>query len=227
MRTFEEEGKTVEDAINKALTKYQVDRKEIDIQVLDQGSKGFLGLIGSRPAKVRITVKDVVVEKREKKGIAADKKEELNGQVIKIKEMLEGLLSKMGLNAAIDTETKDNEIMFNIKCDDDKLLIGKKGKTLDALEYLINLMIHKHASDKFQITLDTSNYRAQRQQSLKNLALKLSRKVKNTGKPAVMAPLSPHDRRVIHMALKNDPAIRTLSRGNGFFRRIVISKNSQ
>lgn len=225
MRSFEEEGKTVEDAINKALAKHQVDRKEIDIQVLDHGSKGFFGLVGSKPARVRITVKDVT-EKSEKKGVSLGRKVELNGQIVKIKEMVEELLNKMGLTAAIDIKTED-EIIFNIKCDDDKLLIGKKGKTLDALQHLVNLMIHKHADDKLQITLDTSNYRVQRQQSLKNLALKLSRKVKSTGKPAVMAPLSPHDRKIIHMTLRDDPAIRASSRGNGFFRKIVISKSKQ
>jgi len=226
MRTFDEEGRTVEDAINKALAKYRVDRKEIDIQVLDEGSKGFLGLIGSKPARVRITVKELA-EKLERKETSISGKGELDGQVIKVKEMLDGLLNKMGLNATIDMRTKDDEIIFDIKSEDDKLLIGKKGKTLDALQYLVNLMVHRHLGDKLEITLDISNYRAQRQQSLRNLALKLSRKVKNTGKPAVVAPLGPHDRKIIHMTLKNDPSVRTLSRGNGFFRKIVISKNNR
>lgn len=226
MRTLEEEGKTVEEAINSALVKLQVRREEVEIQVLEEGSKGFFGLIGGKPAKVKITVKELV-EKPEAREISVNGKAELDQQIIKVKEIVDGLLTKMGLSAVIDMKTRNEEIIFNIKCEDDKLLIGKRGKTLDALQYIVDLMIHKHLGDKLEVTLDTSNYRLQRRQSLRNLALKLSRKVKNTGKPIVVAPLSPHDRKIIHMTLKDDPAIRTLSRGNGFFRRIVISKNNQ
>jgi spoIIIJ-associated protein len=224
MRVFEEEGKTIEEAINTALTKHKFNRNDVNIEILEEGSKGFLGLIGTKRAKIRITVKESRGDIERKKA-SIDKKEELDGQTIKIKEILEELLDKMGLNAVVDTKSREDEIIFNIRCEDDKLLIGRRGKTLDALEYLINLMTHKYAEDKILVTLDTSNYRAQRQQSLKNLALTLSRKVKNTGKPAVVEPLSPHDRKVIHMTLKNDPGIRATSRGNGFFQRIVISKS--
>lgn len=144
------------------------------------------------------------------------------------KDALHKLLEYLQIEYTVDVEKHADQILLNIHCDNENFLIGRRGTTLDAVQYLVNRIANKDSKDKVQVVLDTSDYRLNRTERLQKLALKLSRKVKMTGKPVTVSPMNPHDRRIIHLALQDDSTIRTLSKGTGFMRRITISpsKNS-
>lgn len=149
--------------------------------------------------------------------------EDLELIVSKAKDALKIILAHLQIEYTVEVKKREDQILLNIHCDNENFLIGRRGSTLDAVQYLVNRMANKHAKEKIQVVLDTSNYRFNRKDRLQKLALKLSRKVKMTGKPVTVSPMNPHDRRIIHLALQDDPTIKTLSKGSGFMRRITIS----
>ena len=136
---------------------------------------------------------------------------------------LSEILKHLGIEYTVDANVQDEQIHLNIHCENENFLIGKHGTTLDAIQYLVNRIANKDAKDKIQVVLDTSDYRENRNQRLEKIAQRLSKRVKMTGKSASTPPMNPHDRRVIHLALQDDPAITTLSRGTGFMRKIVVT----
>ena len=141
------------------------------------------------------------------------------------KDSLGKLLGYLQIEYTVEVKKRADQILLNIHCDNENFLIGRRGTTLDAVQYLVNRIANQDTKDKVQVVLDTSDYRLNRKERLQKLALKLSRKVKMTGKPVTVSPMNPHDRRIIHLALQDDPTIRTLSKGTGFMRRITISSN--
>lgn len=141
------------------------------------------------------------------------------------KKSLNILLEHLQIEYTVEVKKREDQILLNIHCDNENFLIGRRGTTLDAVQYLVNRIANKHAKEKVQVVLDTSDYRSNRKERLQKLALKLSRKVKMTGKPVTVSPMNPHDRRIIHLALQDDPSIKTLSKGSGFMRRITISSS--
>jgi len=155
--------------------------------------------------------------------------ENLQQIVATAKKALQVILETIEVEYNIDVKKRDDQIVVNIRCENENYLIGKRGTTLDAVQYLVNRIANKHAQEKIQVVLDTSNYRVNRKEHLQRLALRLSRKVKTTGKSVTVPPMNPHDRRIIHLTLQDDPAVKTLSRGNGFMRRVIIttSRNSE
>lgn len=146
----------------------------------------------------------------------------------KAKESLHTILNSLEIPYTVEVRRREDQILLNIHCDNENFLIGRRGATLDAIQYLVNRISNKNIQPKIQVVLDTSDYRVNRKDRLEKLALRLSQKVKMTGKPVTVSPMNPHDRRIIHLALQNESGIRTLSRGTGFMRRITIStsKNS-
>ncbi|GAK48819.1 hypothetical protein U14_00027 [Candidatus Moduliflexus flocculans] len=136
---------------------------------------------------------------------------------------LSEILKHLEIEYTVDANLQDDQIHLNIHCENENFLIGKHGTTLDAVQYLVNRIANKDAKDKIQVVLDTSDYRENRNQRLEKIAQRLSKRVKMTGKSASTPPMNPHDRRVIHLALQDDPAITTLSRGTGFMRKIVVT----
>lgn len=149
--------------------------------------------------------------------------EELELIVSKAKEGLKVILAHLQIEYTVEIKKREDQILLNIHCDNENFLIGRRGSTLDAVQYLVNRMANKHAKEKIQVVLDTSDYRFNRKERLQKLALKLSKKVKMTGKPVTVSPMNPHDRRIIHLALQDDPTVKTLSKGSGFMRRITIA----
>jgi spoIIIJ-associated protein len=127
------------------------------------------------------------------------------------------------VEATVDLKEESERILLNIKGDGSGLLIGRKGQTLDALEYLINKIVHKGAEDKKRIVVDTENYRLRREDSLVQLAQRLAEKAKRLGRPVTISPMSAHDRRIIHLALQDDKTLRTWSTGSGLYRKVIIS----
>ncbi len=203
MRTLEIMGKTVDEAVKSALVQLNVSKDDVEIQVLEEGSKGLFKIIGSKPAKVLVKVK--------------------NDYIYESKKFLKDVLDKMSVTAEIVVEEKDDTIRIELKGKDMGILIGYRGETLDALQYLLSLVINKYNENTYKrVVLDTENYRAKREETLQNLANKMAHNVKRSGKVFKLEPMNPYERRVIHSALQNDKYVSTYSEGEEPYRRVVI-----
>lgn len=204
MREIIKTGKTVEEAINAGLIELGISRDMVDIEVIDEGSKGFLGLLGKQ-AIVKIIVKDVVKEN--------------------VKKFLDGIIKLIGIDVEYDINEKDNSILVNLKGNEVGLLIGYRGETLDSLQYLTSLVANKKNIEGIhkRILLDAENYRAKREKILINLANKIAKKVKQENRSITLEPMNANERRIIHLALQDDPDIETFSEGEEPNRRVTIS----
>lgn len=206
MKWIEQEGKTPEEAIEKALQVLQVSGDKVNIEILDEENKGLFGL-GSKGARVRVQLKE-------------DVKEKAQGIIFQI---LKGIRLE---GEIIDKSPAESQnLSFEIAVDKKGLLIGKGGQTLEALQFLVNRILNRgrKREEYVGVEIDTDGYRERRRQSLTALARRLAEKAKISGKEVVAEPMSPQDRRIIHMALKDEPEVKTFSRGEGAFKNIVIS----
>ena len=204
MTSMEKSGKTIEEAVALALSELGVSQDRIDYEVLETPSKGFLGLIGTKLAKVRVTVKPV-------------------DPLQTAHDFLENIFSLMGLTVQIEKVEKPENTTFNIRGNDLGILIGKHGQTLDALQYLTNLTANRDADTKVRIVLDVEEYRQRRADTLTRLAVRMADNVKRRGEKVVLEPMSSNERKIIHMALQNDQRIVTYSEGEEPYRKIVIA----
>ena len=221
MKSIETEGKTIEEAIHKACEELKASREELDIEILTGGSSGFLGLVGAKKAQVRATLKETATPPEKKAGSASASSSSQAAETAQ--KILIDLLGLLGIEASVELREEPDRIFLYIKGDGSGLLIGRKGQTLDALEYLINKIVHKDAEDKKRIVVDTENYRIRREESLISLAHRLAEKAKRLGRPVTISPMNAHDRRIIHMALQDDKTLRTRSTGTGLFRKVIIT----
>lgn len=203
MDEIRKSGKTIDEAVAAALAELNASKEEVSITVIDEGSKGFLGMFGG---------KDVVV--LVKKNFNPEKAAE---------NFLREVFLSMGLIIKITTQMEDKHLMVNLTGDDMGILIGKRGQTLDALQYLVNLVVNKHSPSYISVMLDTENYRQRRKETLETLAFNLAKKVKHTRKNVVLEPMNPYERRIIHSALQNDRYVTTFSEGEEPFRNVVIA----
>ncbi|MBE3580398.1 MAG: protein jag [Thermoanaerobacteraceae bacterium] len=203
MKEVEMAGKSVEEAVEAALRVLGAGREEVQVEVLEEGSKGLFGFLGSRQARVRV--------------ILPDNPEKL------IKEFLEGVLKAMAVQAGIEVRRREEYFLVSFHGRDLGVLIGRRGETLNALQYLTNLAVNRALRDKVKVVLDAEGYRKRREQALVRLAKRLSERVKRTGNRIVLEPMTPQDRRVIHTALQNDSQVVTFSEGEEPNRKVVIS----
>ncbi len=206
MEELLKEGKTVEDAVEEALKEMHLTRDEVEITVLDEGSKGFLGMFGAKNAHVKVRRK-------------------FNPEK-SAKDFLHEVFLAMGIIVKIETKMKDKQLFINLSGDDMGILIGKRGQTLDSLQYLVNLVVNKGSAPYMSITLDTENYRQRRKETLESLAFNLAKKVKQTGRNVVLEPMNPYERRIIHSSLQNDKYVTTFSEGEEPYRNVVITLKS-
>ena len=229
-------GKTVDDAITEACQEFTVTSDRLDYEVIDKGSSGFLGL-GTKPAliKARIldenskkeessTAKESVSEKKEDKkesAAPAVKAETANDP----KEFLDKVFKAMELDVNVKVEQIGNDMNIELSGDEMGVLIGKRGQTLDSLQYLTSRVVNKGSNEYIRVKVDTENYRKRRKDTLENLAKNLAYKVKRTKRPVTLEPMNPYERRVIHSALQNDKYVSTHSEGEEPFRRVVITLN--
>lgn len=204
MTSVEMTGKTVEEAVRLALDELQIGEDRIEYEVLEAPSKGLFGFIGSKPAKVRVTIKPI-----DPVQVALD--------------FLETIFQLMKLEVQIEKVEKEDTIGFNIHGNDLGILIGKHGQTLDALQYLTNLAANRDVDSKIRIILDVEDYRQRRTDTLTRLAARLADSVKRRGEKVVLEPMSPNERKIIHMALQDDQRIITYSEGEEPYRKIVIA----
>ena len=203
MDTVEKTAKTVEAAVAEALASLSATKDEVKITIIDPGAKGGLFGIGSKPAKVLVT------RKLKPEDVARN--------------FLKELTLAMNLSVQIEASSKDRLVSVNMVGDNMGLLIGKRGQTLDALQYLTNLVVNQHSETNANVVLDTENYRKRRRETLESLAYGIARKVKATKNSVTLETMSRFERHVIHTALQNDRNVRTTSEGSEPFRYVVIS----
>lgn len=203
MKSLEKSAKTVDEAVMDALVELGLTSDQVDVEVLEEGSKGILGLFGTKLARVRVT------QKIDLKDVAKD--------------FLNKLLKSMDLDSNIViTEEDKNTLMINLEGDQMGVLIGKRGQTLDSIQYLTSLVVNKYSDHYIRIKMDTEDYRNRRRKTLESLANNLAMKVKKTGKKFTLEPMSPNERRIIHSTLQKYKFIETHSEGEEPFRRVVI-----
>jgi len=203
INSVERVGKTVDHAIADALEILGAAREDVDVQIIDEGASGFLGLIGSRPARVSV--------KRKLDPIAA------------VEQFLLEVTAAMGVPVTVTASRKDKHLYVNLIGQNVGVLIGKRGQTLDSLQYLTNLAANRCGVPEFSVILDTENYRKRRKETLEALAMSLARKAKSTHKNVVLEPMTRYERHVIHTVLQRVPGIRTYSEGNEPHRNVVIA----
>jgi len=207
MEFIEVSAKTVNDAITEACQKLGVTSDMLEIQVVEEGSNGFLG-IGAKPAVIKAAVKKVEVS-------VEDKAKEF------LKEVFEAMHMTVVVNVKYDEA--DNNMEIDLSGDEMGVLIGKRGQTLDSLQYLVSLVVNKDSENYIRVKVDTENYRQRRKDTLENLAKNIAYKVKRTKRPVSLEPMNPYERRIIHSALQNDRYVVTHSEGDEPFRRVVVT----
>lgn len=226
METYEFEGKNTEEAIQNAARELNLPVEELNIDVLEPGSAGIFGLVGGRKAKIKVTLKtpSELEEEEEEEGPepGVRQSEPQENDVIVAKRTLEELLALIPVEATIAASLGEGRINLRILGDRSGLLIGRKGKTLDALQFLVNKIVSKALDKKIDVVIDSENYRRRREDSLTQMALKMGDKAKRIKKPVTTNPMNPHDRRLVHLALKDDEHLETRSRGEGLLKRVVI-----
>lgn len=204
MEFIEVSAKNVDDAITQATVQLGITSDQLEYEILDKGSTGFLG-IGSKNAVIK-----------------ARKKFSIDENVV---EFLSSVFDamKMTVEILVAVNEEEHSIEVELKGDDMGILIGKRGQTLDSLQYLTNLAVNKHSDEYYKVKIDTENYRKRRKETLENLAKNIAYKVKRTKRPVSLEPMNPFERRIIHSALQNDRYVTTHSEGDEPFRHVVVT----
>ena len=264
-------GKSVDEAVREALTELNINKEDANIQILDEGQKGFLGLIGSKDATVKVWPKedenknilndifnedlekeksqdevldtynelkfenndnsneisyekteDIISEEEKKTSIEEENEEILSTA----REFTTKILETLELENIIEMELEENTLHINVNGDENRLgiLIGKRGVTLDSIQYILNLIVNKKSSRYIRVSLDSSGYREKRKETLTNLAEKMAKKVIKTGRSVRLEPMNSYERKIIHTALQDFEGVLTHSEGKDPFRKVVIQK---
>ena len=204
MEFVEFSAKTVNDAIIEACQKFTVASDKLEVEVVEEGSSGFLG-IGSKPAVIKARVKSSIEDTA--------------------KDFLNGVFEAMNMVVVSEVKYNEDENTMDIELSGDEMgvLIGKRGQTLDSLQYLVSLVVNKDTENYIRVKVDTENYRQRRRETLENLAKNISFKVKRTKRAVSLEPMNPYERRIIHSALQNDRYVTTHSEGNEPYRHVVVT----
>jgi len=248
MKTQEFSAKTVDDALTEASIALGLPSSELNYEVVSEGSRGFLG-IASKNAVIRIlgdedvakkeVVKEEVKEtkkvekpaevKEEPKKEEAPKakspltEEEISANKVIIKEFLDDVFKAMSLEVELNITVEDDNMCVELSGDEMGVLIGKRGQTLDSLQYLTNLAVNRKSAKYVRVKIDTEDYRRRRKQTLENLAKNVAFKVKRTKRAVELEPMNPFERRIIHSALQNDKFVTTHSEGEEPYRHVVVT----
>ena len=197
-------AKTVDDAITEACKEFGVASDKLDYEVVNEGSTGFLG-IGSKEAVIKAKIKSSIID---------------NAKTF-LNEVFAAMNMVVVINVEFDADNK--EMVIDLSGDDMGVLIGKRGQTLDSLQYLTSLVVNKGEEDYIRVKVDTENYRKRRQDTLENLAKNIAFKIKRTKRSVSLEPMNPYERRIIHSALQNDKFVTTHSEGEEPFRHVVVT----
>ncbi len=202
MSTIEITGRTVEEAIKRAVKEFNVTKDNLKIEVMEEASKGFLGIIGGKEARIKASIAESPLDVAKK--------------------YLENVISKIGISTKIEILKNSEYTRFVLYGEKLGVLIGRRGETLDAIQYLVNIVANKNADNRVKIVLDAEGYRQRREDTLRRLARRMEEKVKRTETEVVLEPMSPQERRIIHTALQDSEYVRTLSEGQEPYRKVVI-----
>ena len=204
MEFIEVSAKTVADAITEACQKLEVTSDKLEYVVVEEGSSGFLG-IGSKSAIIKAKTKSSIAD------IAKD--------------FLKDVFAAMNMVVAVDVKYDEDNKNLDVDLSGDEMgiLIGKRGQTLDSIQYILSLVVNKESEEYIRVKVDTEDYRKRRKETLENLAKNIAYKVKRTKRPVSLEPMNPYERRIIHSALQNDKYVTTHSEGEEPFRRVVVT----
>jgi spoIIIJ-associated protein len=202
MYFVEKTGKTKDEAIELALIELDASIDEVEIETLENENKGFLGIFGTKEAKVKVTIKE-------------------NAPRV-AKEFVEKVLESMNIFAKVESQMMDELLHINLIGEDMGILIGKYGQTLDSFQYLISLVVNRHRDKHLRVVLDTENYREKRKEVLESMAYKMAKKAVHLRKDIILEPMNPYERRIIHSALQNNKDVSTMSQGEEPNRKVII-----
>ena len=228
---LEFDGINVEKAIEKACKDLNLKKEELCHDIISHGSSGIFGLVGTKKAKIRVAIQDIekeishadfnIPEEKLSGSLVCDEKNE-NGYIEKGFDVLKKILDTITDGAKTSVRIEGKDICFDIDCSNPAVIIGKKGQNLDAIQHIIEKAVNKSKDEKYNIKVDVCGYLDKRHSKLRSLAEKIAEKSKAIGKPMSLGQMNANDRRVIHLALKNDSDIKTHSVGEGFIKKIVI-----
>lgn len=204
MEKIEATGKTVEEALTNALVRLETTSDKVEYEVVEKGSSGILGIFNSKPAKILVWKKATMEDN--------------------VRDFLNDVFNAMELKVEIEMSVneEDDTVEINLIGNDMGVLIGKRGQTLDSLQYLVSLVANKEREKYYRVKLDTENYRERRKATLESLAKNIAYKVKRTRKPVYLEPMNPYERRIIHSVLQGDKYVSTRSEGEEPFRHVVV-----
>ena len=205
MVVVEKSAKTVEQAVELALQELGVKRDAVEVEVLDPGAKGVLGLFGGKDAQVRVTYND----------------NDPGRDAIKF---LQPIFANLHVSATHTVEEREGIVWITFHGKGLGAIIGRRGETLDALQYLTNLAVNRQFEEKTRIVLDVEGYRAEREKTLANLARKMADKARRSDRDVILEPMSPHERRIIHIALQDAEGVKTVRVGEEPYRKVIINR---
>ncbi len=235
MEYIEFTGKTVDDAITEACQRFTITSDRLDYEVIEKGTAGIFGF-AAKPAVIKARIYDPNAPKEEVKKAPEEAVEEVKTEkatesaqptqpvtAADPKEFLNKVFEAMNMKVDICVEANEEEMDINLSGDDMGVLIGKRGQTLDSLQYLTSIVVNKGRKEYIRVKVDTENYRSRRKETLENLAKNLAYKAKRTKNPVSLEPMNPYERRIIHSALQNDKYVSTHSEGEEPFRKVIIT----
>lgn len=206
MKQAEGSGRTVEEAVDQALSDLGVSREDVEVEVLDPGTRGMLGL-GARDARVRVTLR-------------------ANPAAV-AHTLMERLLAQMGMGGTVRAREQDDTVMVQITGERVGALIGRRGATLDAIQFLLGLMVARKTRTRVRVVVDIEGYRERRQMILADLARKIAERVARDGREVALEPMDASDRRIVHTTLAGHPKVTTFSRGEGAARQVVVAPKTE
>lgn len=221
---IEKEARSADEAIQEICEELGKDRDELEFEVIEEKSRGILGLMGNKRVRVRAKLKEAQKEKEQEKKQEEeqDAREAKEDALTYAKTALERIVAGITDAAHVEGRVEGGTIYLDIKGDGSGLLIGRHGQTLDALQYIVGRIVGKQLGEKRMVVVDTERYRERRRESLEQVSRRMAEKAKSTGRPVSLQPMNASDRRIVHLALKHDREIETRSEGEGGMRSIRI-----
>ncbi|MFS0673790.1 RNA-binding cell elongation regulator Jag/EloR [Ornithinibacillus sp. 179-J 7C1 HS] len=202
MREVTATGQTVDEAVQSALVQLNTSRDQVEVNIIDEGKKGILGLFGAKRAIVKVSIAKNPIQEAEK--------------------FILDVVKNMNVDVEVTTTVEDNHVTFDLSGEKIALLIGKRGQTLNALQYLTHLVVNKEGNKYYTVTIDAEGYRSRRQETLESLALRMADKAKRINKKVALEPMPAYERKIIHSVLQNNSEVSTYSDGVEPHRHVVI-----
>lgn len=224
-QSLEIKSKNIDIAISQALGQLRVNREDIEVEVIKEPIKGFLGLIGNKEGIFRITVKQKIEAMKKQESTKEDitSEEETLKECDVVKDFLLNIVKNLNMDIQVNVKQEKNVVKVNLTGKDASCLIGRRGETLDSIQFLAGLALNKIKKDShFKVLIDIENYRSKREESLIRYANKVAREVAKTRRTKKLDYMNPYERRIIHSTLQNDKFVKTYSEGVDPYRRLVI-----